>query len=41
MNFDIVKVLINGYYYGQVAGLLGSMNQEPIFDFKLPDGKVI
>lgn len=31
---------INGYYYGQVHGLLGSMNQEPKFDLKLPTGEV-
>lgn len=31
---------INGYYYGQVHGLLGSMYQEPKFDLKLPNGEV-
>lgn len=40
LQFDIVEVFINGYYYGQVVGLLGSMSQEPSFDFKLPDGNV-
>lgn len=40
INFDIVEVFINGYYYGQVFGLLGSMYQEPTFDSKLPNGQV-
>lgn len=39
-NFDNVEVFVNGYYYGQVFGLLGSMYQEPTFDSKLPDGQV-
>lgn len=33
-------MFINGYYYGQVHGLLGSTHQEPTFDFKLPNGEV-
>lgn len=40
LNFDFIIVLINGYYHGQVFGLLGSMYQEPSLDFNLPNGKV-
>lgn len=40
LNLDIVEASVNGYYYGQVNGLLGAVYQEPTFDFKLPDGKV-
>jgi len=40
MQLDIVELFINGYYYGRIHGLLGSMNQEPSFDFNLPDGEV-
>lgn len=40
LDFNIVQIFINGYYYGQVHGLLGSMYQEPKFDLKLPSGKV-
>jgi len=40
VDLDIVKVIVNGYYYGHVNGLLGAMFQDPVFDFKLPNGKV-
>lgn len=40
MPLDIVHVFINGFYYDRVHGLMGSMNQEPMFDFNLPDGHV-
>jgi len=40
LDLSIVQVFINGYYYGQVHGLLGSMYQEPKFDLKLPNGEV-
>jgi len=40
LDLNIVQVSINGYYYGQVHGLLGSMYQEPSFDLKLPNGEV-
>ncbi|XP_026815483.1 apolipophorins [Rhopalosiphum maidis] len=40
LDFNIIQVFINGYYYGQVRGLLGSMYQEPKFDFNLPNGEL-
>uniref|UniRef100_A0A2H8TZF4 Apolipophorin n=1 Tax=Melanaphis sacchari TaxID=742174 RepID=A0A2H8TZF4_9HEMI len=40
LDFNIIQIFINGYYYGQVRGLLGSMYQEPKFDFKLPNGEL-
>jgi len=40
LDLSIVQVFINGYYYGQVHGLLGSMYQEPKYDLKLPNGEV-
>jgi hypothetical protein len=40
LDLNIVQVFINGFYYGQVHGLLGSTHQEPTFDFKLPNGEL-
>lgn len=40
LDFNIIQVFINGYHYGHVFGLLGSMYQEPKFDFKLPNGEL-
>lgn len=40
IQFDMITLFINGYYYGKVVGLLGTMNQEPTFDYKLPNGQV-
>lgn len=40
LELEIIEVSINGFYFGRVYGLLGAMNQEPTFDFKLSDGKV-
>ncbi|VVC28237.1 Vitellinogen, open beta-sheet,von Willebrand factor, type D domain,Lipid transport protein, N- [Cinara cedri] len=40
MEFDMIEVFINGYYYGNVFGLLGTMYQEPTFDLKLPNGQI-
>ncbi|XP_060861024.1 apolipophorins isoform X2 [Metopolophium dirhodum] len=40
LDLSIVQVFINGYYYGQVHGLLGSMYQEPKYDLKLPNGEL-
>lgn len=45
LEFDIVEVCINGYYYGQVKGLLGAMYHEPTFDLipniSISDGIVL
>lgn len=40
MQLDSIKIFINGYHYGNVFGLLGTLYQEPTFDFKLPNGQV-
>lgn len=40
IELDIVEVFVNGYHFGKVRGLMGSMYQEPTFDFKLPNGEV-
>ncbi|CAH1725498.1 unnamed protein product [Aphis gossypii] len=40
LDFNIIQVFINGYHYGHVFGLLGSMYQEPRYDFKLSNGEL-
>lgn len=41
LNLNIVEIFVNGYFYSQVRGLLGTMCQEPTINYILPNGKVI
>lgn len=41
LYYDVCTVKINGWYFGNTAGLLGTYNNEPSDDFMRPRGQVV
>lgn len=40
IDLSLCNININGFYYGQIRGLLGNGNSEEFDDFTLPDDKI-
>ncbi|CAN8004489.1 unnamed protein product [Ixodes hexagonus] len=41
LYYDVCTVKINGWYFGNTAGLLGTYNNEPSDDFMRPRGQIV